>query len=144
MSRNIEGDFPNLRHQHYRITSPKATDYNCVAWAADDTNSWWWPDSQNQYYWPAGVPRAETLDGFIKAFESLAFKVCDSEEYEEDFEKVAIYTNEGKPTHTTRQINSRYWTSKLGSDYDITHDIGGVSGGCYGSIAVFMKRPKVH
>jgi hypothetical protein len=47
----------------------------------------------------------------------------------------------GKPTHAARQVGYGKWTSKLGSLVDIEHDINGVSGTRYGSVAVIMKRP---
>jgi len=33
--------FPRLTAARYRVTSPATTDYNCVAWAAGDTEHWW-------------------------------------------------------------------------------------------------------
>ena len=137
----VESDFPNLRHQKYKVTSPATTEYNCIAWAAGDASAWWWPDSLNQYYWPSNVQRAETVGAFIKVFESLSYTVSDSGEFEEGYEKIAIYVKERKPTHAARQINAKYWTSKLGRYIDIEHEIDGVSDSKYGSVAAFMKRP---
>ena len=140
---NIEKSFPKLQDGGYTITSPDTVDYNCIAWAAGDTEAWWWPDPLNMYYWPIGVSRAETLEGFIEAFAALGFTPCDAAEYEKGFEKVAIYVDiSGKPTHAARQLSSGLWTSKLGNLQDIEHDIDGVSGDLYGSVAVIMKRSK--
>ncbi|MBU2521028.1 MAG: hypothetical protein KKD50_02235, partial [Proteobacteria bacterium] len=58
---DIEKSFPKLQDGGYRITSLDTVDYNCIAWAAGDTEAWWWPDPLNMYYWPIGVSRAETL-----------------------------------------------------------------------------------
>lgn len=138
----LEEKFPNLRKNNYRITSPESYKYNCIAWAAKDTSACWWPDSFNQYYWPPGINRIETLQAFIRVFEQLSYNVCDSGKFEEGFEKIAIYVKEEKPTHAARQINAKYWTSKLGLNLDIEHEIEGVSNSEYGSIAVFMKRPR--
>lgn len=136
---DIEGWFPNLQQTSYEIASPASMEYNCVAWAAGDTQACWWPDAQNIYYWPNGVARIESLE----AFETLSYRVCDSAEYEQGFEKIAIYVDaSGKPTHIARQLSYRYWTSKLGQLHDIEHELEGVSGSCYGSVAVFMKKPK--
>ena len=49
-------DFPRLAPQNHRITSPAGIEYNCVAWAAGDTENWWQPG----VYWPV-EPR--DLDG---------------------------------------------------------------------------------
>jgi hypothetical protein len=83
------------------------------------------------------------LEAFIEAFAALGFTPCDATEYEKGFEKVPIYVDtSGKPTHAARQLSSGLWTSKLGNLQDIEHDIDGVSGGLYGSVAVIMKRSK--
>lgn len=140
---DIEKSFPKLQDGGYRITSLDTVDYNCIAWAAGDTEAWWWPDPLNMYYWPIGVSRAETLEAFIEAFVALGFTPCDAAEYEKSFEKVAIYVDtSGQPTHAARQLSSGLWTSKLGNLQDIEHDIDGVSGGLYGSVAVIMKRSR--
>src|SRR5207244_363796 len=44
MVTDLEALFPGLRGTSYRITSPPDSAYNCVAWAAGDQASWWWPD----------------------------------------------------------------------------------------------------
>ncbi len=74
MSRqDIEKSFPNLSDYGYTITSPETVEHNCIAWAADDTTAWWWPDDQYQYYWPPEIPRKESIEVFIKAYESLGY-----------------------------------------------------------------------
>ena len=83
------------------------------------------------------------MECFIEAFATLGFSQCDAVEYEKGFEKVAIYVDtSGKPTHAARQLSSGLWTSKLGNLQDIEHEIDGVSGDLYGSVAVIMKRSK--
>jgi len=140
---DIENSFPKLQDGGYKITSPETVEYNCIAWAAGDTEAWWWPDRLDIGYWPVGVPRAETVEAFIEAFTALGFILCDAAEHEEGFEKVAIYVDvTGKPTHAARQLSSGLWTSKLGKLEDIEHDIDGVSGDRYGTVAVIMKRSK--
>ncbi len=141
--RIIEAAFPNLRPSGYQVASPETVAYNCIAWAAGDTIRWWWPDSPDTAYWPDDVERSETLEAFVKAFETLSYTTCDTPEYEDGLEKIAIYVNaDGKPTHAARQLPSSYWSSKLGQSYDIEHDLEGVSGTQYGSVSVIMKRPR--
>ena len=65
----IQHDYPNLAHDNYQITSSDTIDYNCVAWALEDTQRWWWPDSFLESYWPLNVPREETLDAFQELFQ---------------------------------------------------------------------------
>ncbi len=139
----MENDFPNLKNTGFKITSPRTIEYNCIAWAAEDQESWWWPDQNKQYYWPPDVPREENIEAFIKAFEILGYRVCQDIKFEKGFIKIAIYAEpNGKPTHAARQLESGKWTSKLGGFEDIEHnDIEGVSGGLYGSVSIIMKKP---
>ncbi len=103
-------------------TSDVTPDYNCIAWAVKDTLNFWWPKGYPPYFWPKGIELEETLNAFIKAFETHGFKVCDNELFEQGFEKIAIYVDKyNKPKHAARQINEHIWTSKLGSDIDISH-----------------------
>ncbi|MBI5409313.1 MAG: hypothetical protein HZA14_08105 [Nitrospirae bacterium] len=138
----IEGIFPGLQSGGYDITSPATQEYNCIAWAAGDSETWWWPNKD--CFWPSDAPQEENLDVFIKVYEAVGYSLCDSDSYEEGVEKVAVYVDpEGLPTHAARQLSNGRWTSKLGKLEDIEHDtLEGISGHTYGSVAVIMKRPK--
>jgi hypothetical protein len=137
----LESVFPRLKKQKYSITSPETVEYNCIAWAADDYTRCWWPDAYENYYWPVEVPRIESIDYFIKAFETLGYLECDDFKDEIGYEKIAIYTDSGgKPTHAAKQVQNGLWKSKIGSAEDIEHEIDGLNGDAYGSIKVFMKR----
>lgn len=142
--RNIGKIFPGLIESGYAITSPSTPNYNCLAWAAKETNAWWWPDPQYLYYWPPDVPRTETLEAFIKAYGKLGYAPCSDANYEGGFEKVAIYAgSNGKPTHAARQLGNGHWTSKLGTLEDIEHaTLDSLFGTSYGNVVVILKRPK--
>lgn len=130
--------------------SPPTTDYNCIAWAADDKENWWWPDQYRLYYWPSNVPRRETIEAFIQAFGTLGYSVCSNPDFELGYEKVAIYVdNENKPTHAARQLDNGKWTSKIGKWVDVEHDLNTLERNYfaegkhfprYGKAAVFLKR----
>jgi hypothetical protein len=139
----IEKIFLNLLTSGYLITSPATPEYNCIAWAANDTEAWWEPDPLNLSFWPSGIPRIYSLDAYIKAYERLGYAICHSDEYEDGFEKIAIYVDHNKqPTHASRQLDSGKWTSKLGQLEDIEHNtLEGLAGAEYGNVAVVMKRP---
>jgi hypothetical protein len=132
--------FPNLQAEGFSETSPATGDYNCIAWAAGSTASWWWPDPLNVASWPFGVPREVTLGAFCLVFSLLDYEPCASGEHEAGFEKVAFYTLNGKPTHAARQLPDGLWTSKLGKSIDITHTLRGLEGDFYGEVSCFMKR----
>lgn len=135
--------FPNLRPDNHRVTSPKTPDYNCIAWAAGETHRRWWPIAGPGWYWPPNLPKVATVDIFVEAFRLIGYAHCDSPEHEQGYEKVALYLSiGGAPTHMARQLLSGTWTSKLGTQQDIEHDIlGAVEGPVYGRVALFLKRP---
>ncbi len=129
-----------------RRTSPRTSQYNCIAWAAGDTRRWWWPDRNFTSYWPLSIPREETIDAFIAVFNTLGYDRCEDASLEPNYEKIAIFCKHGNmPTHAARQLNSGLWTSKLGKEIDVEHDFDELSNFPelvreYGQIAFLMRR----
>lgn len=134
--------FPLLDETNHRPTSPITPDYNCIAWAAEEDDRWWWPGPVEVTYWPDGVPRAPTQEAFILAFQSLGYSVCGSGAVENGFDKVVLYLDcNNLPTHMARQLPDGTWTSKLGQSIDINHfTVDAISGPAYGQAAVFLSR----
>ena len=96
----------------------------------------------NVAYWPKGVPREVTLEAFIAAYASLGYEACSGGDMEPGFEKIAIYTKPaGTPAHAARQLQNGRWSSKLGDEEDIEHDLSGLECPRYGEVRQFMKRP---
>jgi len=124
--------FPKLTEDNHEITSPQTIKYNCVAWAASDTQRWWQPGS----FWPVDSTRDDHGIGtLIAAFEKVGYEVCDDGDSEPDVEKVALYGSALMYTHTARQLPDGRWTSKLGRLEDITHDNTDViAGSDYGEV----------
>jgi hypothetical protein len=142
MVAHLDAIFPGLQGQAYQVQSPPTLGYNCIAWAAGDSQNWWWPDEDGQDTWPAGVARAETLEAFRDAFAALGYVACDREDLEPGFEKIALYaTAQAVPKHATRQLANGRWTSKLGGLEDIEHELHDLSGAAYGTVVQVMKRP---
>lgn len=137
--------FPRLRGAIYRLTSPAADSYNCIAWAVGDTSRWWWPDDPVRTYWPVDAPRLETLAAFGDAFATLGYVPCEQADLESGFEKIALYAadTDGVPTHAARQLNNGRWTSKLGALEDIEHALEDLTGNVYGSVIQIFKRPRM-
>jgi hypothetical protein len=134
--------FPRMAPGAFVVTRPRTDGYNCVAGAADDDARWWWPVPETAY-WPEGAPREVTVDAFVAAFATLGYARCDGGELEAGLEKVAIYLDrDDKPSHVARQMEDGAWSSKLGPEEHITHDLHGVEGPAYGTIAVFLARPR--
>src|SRR5437867_2269659 len=97
--------FPNLDFSSTQKTSEADGDYNCIAWAAGEDDRKWWPDRNQQAHWPKDVCRETTLNRFIEAFQTLGYEPCNSEEFDQGFEKIALYADAaGRPTHAARQL----------------------------------------
>lgn len=139
----IEQVFPAIG-KNYRLTSPHDFKYNCIAFAADDTDRWWWPGR----YWPDGVPQKVDLSSFIACYNSIGYVDCNMDSsFELGYEKVAIFVGQfGFPTHAAKQSldGSGLWKSKLGEYKDIEHTIDGISGifhrDSYGNVSAILKR----
>jgi hypothetical protein len=138
----IRDTFPSLRNDDYEETSPQTCVYNCIAWAAEDIQKWWWPSPDS--FWPLDSIEDETVENFQSAFEITGgYAVCEDGHPEPGFEKIAIFASGQRVTHMARQLQSGVWTSKLGSGWDISHrSLAGVNCGEYGEAVSFMRRPK--
>jgi hypothetical protein len=80
-------DFPRLTPDNHRVTSPSAIEYNCVAWAAGDTDHWWQPG----VFWPIQSPPEEYgVSTFEDAFKAIGFEPCEDDGAETGFLKVAL------------------------------------------------------
>jgi hypothetical protein len=132
--------FPNLSADNSRVTSPTDPRYNCVAWAAGETATWWWPGPPGTTYWPPDAPRAETMEAFIGAFATLGYETCANATAETGFEKIAVFELAGKPTHVARQLPGGLWSSKLGKSSDVEHTLDALDGPLYGRAMVFLAR----
>ena len=129
-------------------TSPETPTYNCIALAAKNSRKWYWPGPDT--YWPDDIPREEKLSAFILLFESFGYTVCESEDFEEGYEKVAIFVDQfNKPTHAALQVSNDRWSSKLGPSIDIEHDLHDVAPFAlaysrghtnYGNVAKILKK----
>lgn len=140
-------ELPFLTEDCCEITSKSSNRYNCIAWAAKDNLSNWWPDEWDVGYWPEGVPRVLTVTAFMQAYGTLGYQLCYDGKLEQGLEKIAIFAIEEKgvevPTHAALQLESGKWSSKLGPFEDVCHDMpDDVRGPVYGKLMCFMARPR--
>ena len=134
--------FPHSARYPFQVTSPEDSNYNCIAWACEDTEKWYWPDPSNFYYWPEAIDREETIQAFKALFESLGYEVCENDEWEDGYQKVALFADQNNsPMHAARQLSNGIWTSKLGKDIDVEHHLFAMEEGFYGNVCLFMKKP---
>lgn len=137
----IEEAFPGLRETTYAETSPVDVSYNCIAWAAGDSKRWWEPDSFNQYFWPTNATRSYNLGAYVEAYATIGYARTDSHALEPGIEKIAIFAApDGRALHAARQLPTGRWTSKLGPNVDIEHDLQALEGQRYGQVAAILQR----
>jgi hypothetical protein len=145
---DLKAIFPTLEGDpSFRISSDACTSYNCVAFAAGDTQRVWEPMGSTALtpagtYWPPGVVALSTVSAHVAAFESIGYELCDSLAFEDGYEKIAIFTQvNGTPVHAARQLGPNLWTSKIGAAEDIEHESPDrLAGTWYGQPAVFLRR----
>ena len=136
--------FPKLRHQDFSITSDPERRYNCIAWAAEKSDRWWWPSIG--YFWPPGFPLNDTVQNFESVFATFGYTRCATFDLEPGHDKVAIYVNAaGRVCHMARQLPDGSWTSKLGKLQDIAHrKLENLEGfpcpPAYGVLSIALKR----
>jgi hypothetical protein len=141
---DLEESFPGLRTAEYRVTSPPDANYNCVAWAAGDSQRWWDPALEPGYFWPPRIARTLTLANLVAALATLGFEPGADDSLEPEFEKLVIYSDDhGWPTHVARQLPSGSWTSKLGPSEDIEHStVQAFEGAIYGKVVQVLRRTR--
>ena len=136
----IEEMIPGLMASGFQITSPESRIYNCIAWAVGYDNDWW--SHLPGYYWPEWAPRSPEIEALVQVFAGLGYVICDNEEREEGYDKVALYDRDGLWQHAARQLEDGRWTSKLGPFEDITHSSPeDVAGEIFGEVHCIMRRP---
>lgn len=130
--------YPRLDEEGYRPDSPESKFYNCISWSLGVAYEWWWP---NKYgVWPAECPREETIEAFETMYLHLGYELCGNGNLERGFEKIALYSLQGEPTHAARQLPNGEWTSKIGRHIDIAHTLRGLEGPRYGKVVRYFRK----
>lgn len=119
---DIEAVLPGLVGTGYSEESLATDVYNCIAFAFGDTKNWWWPKIGFGIYWPPGFPLNDSVDTLISIFEVHGYTGCDIADSDPGYERVAIYSLDGRFKHAARQLASGRWASKLGEEQDIEHE----------------------
>lgn len=134
--------FPKLHS--YDKTSEATPIYNCIAWAFGDNTKWWWPDPSPLAvsYWPDGYLCDGTVASFDELLTSVGGEVVASPAFESGFEKIALFSKDGEPTHACRLLSEGRWTSKMGNQIDIAHALADMEGGMYGDVLRIYRIPR--
>lgn len=128
----------------YAERSPIDPAYNCVAFAAGDTERFWSPLAVSGYWWPADALMEDTIGGVMSALACVGYVECEDPAFEDGYEKVAVFAKDERPTHAARQDpDEQLWLSKLGKEYDIAHtNLAEVGGTEYGEPVRYMRRER--
>lgn len=150
IKKRIIGIFPKLAtDKNFKLTSPINPNYNCLAWACHYNDRWMQPPSitppplDSVVYWPEDAKQGMEIECLIDAFRTKGYELCDSWEYEDKYQKVALYVKKDSKTwtHAARELQNGFWTSKLGQGYDIQHGTPfTIEGDSYGEVYCIMKR----
>jgi hypothetical protein len=137
MNFELEKDFPNLFNNNYKIINvSNPEEYNCHAFSLNILDMWC---GSSERSWPSNIPRNPILENYIKYFNLYGYILCDSLDYEENYDRIAIYVNSGYVTHSCRQFGNM-WRSKLGPCDILEHKLDWISGDIYGNVECVMKR----
>ena len=139
----IDEDLPHLAAEGYELTSDPTDEYNCIAYAAGETDRWWSHAEGHDYYWPEHASRSSSIASLIEVFAGLGYEMCGDAEDDPRFRKVALYADRrGDWTHAAVQLPDGEWGSKLGLYEDISHHTPeSLDPYLYGEVHCFMRRP---
>jgi len=80
------------------------------------------------------------MNAFEELFSHQGWEETESRETEAGYEKIALYTLNGVPSHACRLLETGFWTSKLGLYIDLSHDIAELEGPEYGKVARIFRK----
>ena len=137
--RLIAQAFPRLSGEGYEIVGESSKRYNCIAYAANDTNDWW--DIIGKRYWPDYATRSDRMESLIEVFTGMGYQRCQDSSLESGYEKVALYEEQGEWKHAALQTPNGRWRSKMGPGPVIEHlNPESLSDGVYGNPTIYMRR----
>ena len=131
-------EFPNATTENVTVTSPSDIGYNCVAWALEETDTWWEPSRGG--YWPRRLQRGSGVEVYAGLFQSRGFVIGADESLVAGTRKIALFAAGGAFRHVARQLVSGLWTSKMGQRIDIEHELRALEGPEYGTVVEIMSR----
>ena len=144
----LERIFPALREIIYTVVAEADVKYNRIAWVAGVDDDWWDPVDETRY-WPAGAPRGDTVEIVMEGLATAGYEPCTDDTLEPGIEKIALYEYRGEFTHVAKQLASGLWSSKLGREWLIEHELEALTDHTnfgpqwrYGEVVAFMARAR--
>ncbi|MCY4264219.1 MAG: hypothetical protein OXE78_05130 [Gammaproteobacteria bacterium] len=132
--------FPRLSSEGLRIVEEETNQYNCIAYAVGDKNTWWWPNKA-EFFWPPWSISDTKIESLEQVFDGLGYEKCEDHSLETGYEKVALYEKQGLFTHASLQMASGHWRSKLGIGPLIEHLCPeSLTSEVYGKPTIIMRR----
>jgi len=138
-----------VRKEYYKKLFPLLTDYeleldsesdyyNCISLTISKYDIPSWP-TNSTYYWP--TKRVVSIESFDEFYKYHGFYECGMDfSYEKNYTKVALYVNNGKPTHGALQVDDLWWKSKIGAYGVIKHDLFELEDDVYGEVFKIYKK----
>ena len=137
------GWFPNLSGEDFKIVGVPTPKYNCIAYAADDPDNWWWPYKHGAY-WPEHATMSENITSLREVFAELGYKECHDSTFEPGYRKVALYEKHGEMQHAASQTPNGKWRSKIGRGPVVEHTSPEpLTSDSYGQPTIIMRKPAV-
>ena len=141
MRSSIDAQFPDLAAAGYAIVGVSSGEYNCIAYAAGETDRWWSHEENARCYWPAPAHRTPSIASLVAVFDALGYEPAADDSVESGYVKVALYQRNGEWMHAARQMPNGHWRSKLGPGPLIEHDTpADLAGELYGIVHCIMRR----
>ena len=141
----IEKWHPKLVGENRKIikTDENLDDFNCIAFTLEIYHSW---AGSSTKIWHNPINRYPTLENYIDFYKTYGYEICNNSNYEDNYEKIAIYKDiDNYIGHAAKQFGYM-WRSKLGGSYIIEHKLDwlcGFDSYNYGEVSTIMKRKKI-
>lgn len=123
----VHNSFPHMNN--FEIIGPPDNTFNCIGWALGMNNHFIWP--------------GYNIENFDDLIDKAGGEECEDGKLEPGFTKIALFGSDlgykTEPTHMARQLSNGKWTSKLGGNGKIIHELNEMEGGCYGHVIKFYK-----
>lgn len=131
---------PLEKDKQFHVNSPETFSYNCIAWAMGMNDRWVDHELIPWHWWPDGVQRNKSKQALQDAFIALGFEETTNPDYENGYDKVALYANLDGWTHAAKIVDSIRYHSKFGALNDAFHSGGNTLSIGYGCVYSYMRR----